>query len=77
VTDCVTSGPVAAETIEETLDAEVKGRVPQEVRDAVDAIVKKRRSLGAHVSRADIIREALHEYFVNHPESANGAEAVR
>jgi hypothetical protein len=62
----------------ETLEAEVKGRVPTQYTVAIDAIVRQRRLTGARTSRADILREALTEYFANHPsKGAGNGEAAR
>lgn len=47
----------------ETLEALVKGRVPKAQYDAVLKLVRQRRQSGALVSQADILREALTEYF--------------
>jgi hypothetical protein len=63
--------------ISETLEAEVKARVPIEQRAAVDKLVRQRRKSGARISRGDIVREALTEYFLRHPQRvsrANGKE---
>jgi hypothetical protein len=49
---------------EETLSATVNARVAQSEYDRIiEETRKRRRSSGAWVSVADIIREALHEYF--------------
>lgn len=49
------------------LDAEVKGRVPKKYVEAIDADVLKRRISFPRASRADVLRDALTEYFKNHP----------
>lgn len=59
MTACDTSGLVPSEI----LDAEVKARVPQSERDRVEKEAKERRRSGARISSADILREALKEYF--------------
>jgi len=48
---------------EETLSATVNARVPRSEYDRIVKEARRRRSSGAWVSVADIIREALHEYF--------------
>ncbi len=60
----------------EAFEAVVKSRVPRHVLVAVDAIVKERRKSGARVSRADIVRESLTEYFATHTLPAARAEEV-
>jgi hypothetical protein len=64
---------LVANEISETLEAQVKARVPTEQREAVDRLVLERRKSGARISRGDILREALTEYFErrtpNHPLS--------
>ncbi len=63
---CVTNGLVASDSINSGLfDAQVKGRVPTAIVSALDAAVRERQKLFPRASRADILREALAEYFAN------------
>jgi hypothetical protein len=82
VTRCDTSGLVAGETPSQNnsagvLDAEVKGRVPQSYVDAIDADVRKRKQIFPRASRADVLRDALSEYFAKHSAKKNGKAVAR
>jgi hypothetical protein len=55
---------------EETLSATVNARVPQSEYERIVEETRRRRRAGAWVSVADIIREALHEYFATRESPA-------
>jgi hypothetical protein len=79
VTSCDTNGPVAENSEgNETLAAEVKGRVPKKYSDAVDALVLDRRKKFPRYSRSDVLRSALESYFRKHgwPNETNGKAAA-
>jgi hypothetical protein len=79
VTSCDTNGPVAENgNGNETLEAEVKGRVPQKYSDAVDDLVELRRKKFPRYSRSDVLRSALESYFKKHglPNESNGKAAA-
>jgi Arc/MetJ-type ribon-helix-helix transcriptional regulator len=56
------------------MDAEVKGRVPQAYAEAVDKDVTRRQRKFPRASRADVLRDALTEYFAKRGIKLNGKE---
>lgn len=62
--------PAETATRNGALDAEVKGRVPSAFVRAIDLDVMERRKKFPRASRADVIRDALAAYFLNHPQQA-------
>ena len=78
MTSCDTNGLVAENgNAVETLDAEVKGRVPQAYLDGVDALVAERKLQYPRYSRGDLIRDALAVYFEKYlPTESAGKETA-
>lgn len=72
VTACVTTGLVPSEA----LTSEVKARVTSGERKRVDTEARKRRKSGARISAADILREALNEYFETRRNQPNGKQSA-
>ena len=60
-------------TASETLDAQVKGRVPAAYVTALDELVTEARKRFPRYSRSDAVREALTHHFKRHKVSFDGS----